>query len=209
MKISKFRKVGSWKSVVSWEVDSCDELRSTEPFGGSNKGRVIMCSGRCVSVHITSFFSVSSASMSTRKTVCRLNNKATISLYKILDILMLSMCYKKLLLIVDREFFLSLSCWHQRNLVPRTTPTVKKVSDGLCHSLSPYLLNTTWAQRELINKLLGNACYSYVTKATVVPHLMPLPAIVSYLAQWHAHYIIKCRTKPLQLLLAHSCLQSG
>ena len=41
----------------------------------------------------------------------------------------------------------------------------------MCHSLSVELSNITWALRELINQLSGNACGSYGTKATIKgPH---------------------------------------
>ena len=47
------------------------------------------------------------------------------------------------------------------------TPQLSEVSDRLCHPPSVDFSNTTWAQRELINKLAGNVSGSYGTKATI------------------------------------------
>ena len=69
-------------------------------------------------------------------------------------IIMWQFSSNKWLLIVDREFFLSFSCQHPGNLVPRPP---EEVPNGLCHSQSVDLSNITWALRRLINKVPGNA----------------------------------------------------
>ena len=48
--------------------------------------------------------------------------------------------------------------------------------EELCHSPPVDLSKATSAQREGINKFIGNACDSHRTKATIVSHLVPLQA---------------------------------
>ena len=76
----------------------------------------------------------------------------------------------KWLLIVNEEFFLSLSCLQTGNLVPTNYHRLlEEVLDELCHSLSVDLSNE-WAQRVLINRLPGNASSCHGAKATIKNH---------------------------------------
>ena len=97
---------------------------------------------------------------------------------KILDIPIHS---NKWLLIVDREFFLSLSCQHTGNFVPTNRPDRWKKFWMDCFSQSVDLSNTTWVQSGLINiyleshlALLPGYDQRKSTVTTIVPHLAPL-----------------------------------
>ena len=122
-----------------------------------------MCSGKRISVHITSSFSVSCASMTAKNcmqseqwTPSYLDNKATISLYKYIGyIIVKPIHFNNYLLIVNWEFFL-------------TTPTVRRssgwiVSFPICRS---FKLNVgrEWIDKQTIWKC---ACGSHGTKATI------------------------------------------
>ena len=60
--------------------------------------------------------------------------KMTISLYKYIVCIVTPLCFNKQLLIVNGDFFLSLSCQHPGNLLKRPTPTVKKSSGEIMSS---------------------------------------------------------------------------
>ena len=63
-----------------------------------------------------------------------------------------SLFFNKQLLVVNIEFFLSLSCLHIGHLFQQTTPIIR-----LCHPPSVDLSNTMRVQKELTNQLAGNA----------------------------------------------------
>ena len=67
---------------------------------------------------------------------------------------------------------------------------MEEVPDDLCDPLSVDLSNTTWPQRELINKLSGNACVSHGIKAIIknrYPHIVTFGTITRIRPKYKYH----------------------
>ena len=85
----------------------------------------------------------------------------------IVYIIVTLLCFNKLLLIVNEEFFLSLNCQNTDNFFQQTFLAVRRSSEEIVLSPIIDLSSTTWAQKELINQRAENAFGSHGTKATI------------------------------------------
>ena len=82
-----------------------------------------------------------------------------LSIY-VVYIIVTPLCFNKLLLILNEEFFLSFNGQYPcSNTWSKEPPwSSEEVSDRLCNLPYVVLSNTAWALRELINQVSGNIC---------------------------------------------------
>ena len=89
----------------------------------------------------------------------------------------------KWLLIVDREFFLSLSCQYTGNLFQRITPTFRRSSEWIVSSSICVSFKHDVGTEGIVKKQPGNACSSHGAKAIIKNrgcHTIPFVTVTSH-----------------------------